>query len=42
MLNKGIEDIDLESIDRIISIISNNIIEKFVYSIREVSSNVGD
>ena len=42
MLNKGIEDIDLESIDRVISIISNNIIEKFVYSIREVSSNVGD
>lgn len=42
MLNKGIEDIDLESIDRIISIISNDIIEKFVYSIREVSNNVGD
>ena len=42
MLNKGIEEIDLESIDRVISVISDNIIEKFVYSIREVNSHAGD
>ena len=42
MLNKGIEEIDLESIDKVISVISDNIIEKFVYSIREVNSHAGD
>ncbi len=41
MLNKGIEEIDPDSIDEIISKISDNIVEKFVYSVREVS-NYGD
>lgn len=42
MLNKGVEELDLDSIDRIISIISNKIVEKFTYSILEVSANGGD
>ena len=42
MLNKGIEEIDLESIDKVISVISDNIIEKFVYSIREVNNHARD
>ena len=42
MINKGIEEIELESIDRVVSIISNKIVEKFTYSIREVRSSGGD
>lgn len=41
MLNKGIEEIDEDSIDEVVSIISSNIVEKFVSAIHEVS-NYGD
>ncbi|RIO36195.1 hypothetical protein BUZ70_13030 [Staphylococcus saprophyticus] len=36
MLNKGIKEIDYESIDSIIAKISNNIIEKYVNSIERI------
>lgn len=36
MLNKGIKDIDYESLDDVISKVSNNIIERYTNAMEEI------